>query len=75
LIGLAPGERHGDRELAELDGQLMRYFAEDESDPRVVLALLDGMREGEPDTPRGNITGADALAELGISIRHDWKAS
>jgi sulfur carrier protein ThiS len=33
------------------------------------------MREGEPDTPRGNITVADALAELGISIRHDWKAS
>jgi hypothetical protein len=73
--GLAPGERHGDRELAELDGQLMRYFAEDESDPRALLALLDGMREGEPDTPRGNITGAEALAELGISIRHDWKAS
>ena len=38
--GLAPGERHGDRELRLLAEQLERYRAEDESDPRAVLAWL-----------------------------------
>ena len=42
--GLAEGEHHGDRELRQLDSQLKRYMAEDESDPRAVLAWLEDHR-------------------------------
>ena len=43
--GLAPGELHGDRELAQLNAQIERYRDEDESDPKAALAWMKWREE------------------------------
>ncbi len=69
---LAEGERHGERELAEVGSRAYEIDELEEGDPHAVLAWLETHRGN---LPGGNLTGAQALRRLRdcplhIEIRH-----
>jgi hypothetical protein len=58
--GLAVGESHGDRELAQIEANAYELDPLEDGDPHARLAWLETHKTER----RGNITGAALLAEL-----------